>query len=113
MLLRFFVGNTTTMNDDYHRMLREKELKNFVNEALKAGYWIYTPGTKTWDTPEEFMTRYREDRLTLNEGWVVNYKIMNPLKGSAAAAILVQAAIKRKQDFDIKIVEYFQDKYVK
>jgi len=85
-------------------------VQDFVNTALKNKFWIYKSAGKHWFTPEEFLASYKTGSLNLKEGWHEQYKIMNPQRGIAAAEIMVQELLQKRNAFNQRIIDYYQSK---
>lgn len=99
-----------TMEYKAHTDIRNNVIKDFVQTALNHKYWIYEPAGKRWHTPEEFAALYIGGNLQLKDGWQEKFRIMNPQKGLAAAEIMVQDLNAKRNAFQQKVIDYYQNK---
>lgn len=87
------------------KQIQDNVVKDFCQQALNAGYWIYF--NKKWWTPEEFAEQYMANNLQLKDDWMNHYKIMNPRKGLAAADVMVNQILERRNQFENRILDYY------
>ena len=93
-----------------HLEIQNRVVRDFVKQALDAGFWIYESGSKHWRTPEEFISDYLEKRLFLKDDFQTRYRIMNPRSGLAAADVMVKKLVEKRTAFENKILDYYMNR---
>ena len=91
-----------------YKEFRNAVLEDFIKEAKKSGYWIFSIESKNWYSPAEFITLIENKTINLRDGWIANYKIMNPIKGLDAADIQITKLIEKRASFLRKMLEFYQ-----
>lgn len=79
-----------------------------VKEALRNKCWIFNTYNKEWHSPEEFLSKF--EKQTYSQGWIENFKIMNPYAGLKAADIMEQKLREKRLLFQQRVFNYYQNK---
>jgi phenylpropionate dioxygenase-like ring-hydroxylating dioxygenase large terminal subunit len=69
--------------------------------------WIWEEGTKNWYTPEEFEENMLQDK-TIKFYETTIFRIADPILALKQADDSIEASRKRREEFSLKILRYYQ-----